>query len=275
MNDDFLDAALKRQTQAPATDERRGRARAGAACRPAAAAEAAVLAAADGAARLAIRAGLAAARRARRLRRARLLHRHCRHRPPDRRLRRSASSHHRRRLRRGGVRARSVDRSAAMSDRPGLPAMTRGSLALAAARLAGAQSVLRRRRARHGDPRAGAAALGPRRVRARRAARRRRCRRPTPSVLRAQIDGRPPRRHRRPRRAIITTRATNIRDVVCGRSRSMPRPCAPPWRRRAPPGRLSIRSSRACSPTASRKCRRPAAMRLPTGRRTAKPAQGR
>ena len=49
------------------------------------------------------------------------------------------------------------------------PAMIARLVALAAARLARAQSVLRRRRGGDGDPRAGAAGVGPQRIRARRA----------------------------------------------------------------------------------------------------------
>ncbi len=56
----------------------------------------------------------------------------------------------------------------------------------------------------------------------------------------------------------------------CGATRSTPTPCAPPWRRRALRGRLSTRSSRGCSRSRRRKCRRPAARPWPTGLRAAK-----
>ena len=64
-----------------------------------------------------------------------------------------------------------------------------------------------------------------------------------------------------------------IRAIVAA-NRSMPRPCAPPWRRPAPPGRISIKWSRAYLPTSSRNCRPPPAIRLPTGRQAADRRRG-
>ena len=131
-----------------------------------------LVAAARRAARLAVRAGLAARRRARLLRRARLRHRHRRRRPPLRRQRRALRRRQQQRHRLDRVRARSLDRSAPMTVAQYAATDDARLVALAAARLARAQSVLRRRRGGDGGPRAGPAGLGPQRVRARRAHRR-------------------------------------------------------------------------------------------------------
>ena len=135
-------------------------------------------------------------------------------------------------------------------------------VSLAAARLARAQFVLRRRRSRDGGPRAGPAdwdrnvfvrvehiadTLPP----------------ADADFLRGQINAN--------RAAIVdaqlhTTprKITSIRS--CGTSRSTPKPCAPPWRRPARRARPSTRSSRAFSRSRRRRSHQPAATRWPTGR---------
>ena len=265
----FLDAALKRHTQAPPRRRGRGRPRADAPAPPAAARRRVPLWRMPArAARLAIRAGLAARRRARLLRRARLHHRHRRARPPLRCAGCAVRGRQPRRSRLDRVRARSADRSTAMSIAQFAPAMTRGSsrwlllgsLALNLFFIGVALAMAIRAPARAG--------LGPRRVRARRAHRRHpaagRCR---PA---ARPDQRQPSAHRG-RADAIPHRAGRRSARRCGRSRSTSRPCARPWPRPARRGRLSTRPSRACSRSRRRKCRRPAATRWPTGRRAEKP----
>ena len=136
---------------------------------------------------------------------------------------------HRSRLDR--VRARAADRSAPMTVAQFAPAISARLLALAAARLARAQSVLRRRRGGDGDPRAGAADLGPQRVRARRAASPTRCRRPTPTCCAARSRPTASSSTRR-RRNIIAARERDPRDAAAGAVRRS-RPCARPWPRPA------------------------------------------
>ena len=146
-------------------------------------------------------------------------------------------------------------------------AITRGSsrwLLLGSLR---AQSVLRRRRGGDGRAPANAADLGSRYVRAHRTHGRQACRRPTPTCCAARS---------RP----IASYRKHADDVSFRAERSARRCGSEPFDINAMRDamaktrgarRLSIRSSRACSRSRPRRCRRPAAARWPTGRPAVNP----